>query len=78
MLILTRWEDQKIHIGENVTVKIIKTAGNRVRLGIEAPKECLILRKECEDNRKAQQDDGDNIVCTRYNQPQHTTATMYG
>lgn len=46
MLILTRKIGQSIIIGENVEVKIISIEEGKVKLGITAPKEVTVLRKE--------------------------------
>lgn len=46
MLVLTRKVGEEIVIGENVALRILKTQGNRVHIGIEAPIEMSIHRKE--------------------------------
>ncbi|MFK7997428.1 MAG: carbon storage regulator CsrA [Granulosicoccus sp.] len=46
MLILTRRVDERIFIGENITLCVLDIEGNRVRLGLDAPKEIAILREE--------------------------------
>lgn len=46
MLVLTRTEGEEILIGDDVRIFIVKQAGNRVRIGIEAPKETKVLRGE--------------------------------
>ncbi len=46
MLVLTRKAGQSILIGKNVKIKILGVSGNQVELGIEAPKDVLILREE--------------------------------
>lgn len=48
MLILTRQIGQTIVIGENGEIKltIISKQGNKVRIGIEAPKEIAVNREE--------------------------------
>jgi carbon storage regulator len=46
MLILTRKENETIHIGENISIKIVEIRGKQVRLGIEAPADILVLRGE--------------------------------
>lgn len=46
MLVLTRKEDEKVYIGENITVTICRINGNKVRLGIEAPGDTVIRREE--------------------------------
>lgn len=46
MLILTRRVDERIFIGEDITLCVLDIEGNRVRLGLDAPKEIAILREE--------------------------------
>jgi carbon storage regulator len=49
MLILARKSGESIKIGDNITLEVISVAGNTVKIGIEAPKEVGILRKELYD-----------------------------
>lgn len=49
MLILARKSGESIKIGDNITLEIISLTGNTVKIGIEAPKEISILRKELYD-----------------------------
>ena len=49
MLVLSRKCDQSIMIGSNINVRVLAIEGNRVRLGIEAPKEIGIRRAELSD-----------------------------
>lgn len=46
MLVLTRKIRQQIHIGENITITILRVKGQAVRVGIEAPGDVRILRGE--------------------------------
>ncbi|MCB9248025.1 MAG: carbon storage regulator CsrA [Ignavibacteriales bacterium] len=46
MLILTRKENQKIRIGNNIVLNIISISDNNVKIGIEANKEVSIFREE--------------------------------
>ena len=46
MLVLSRKTGEKIHIGDNITITVTQTAGNRIKLGIEAPKSVSIMRGE--------------------------------
>ena len=46
MLVLSRDKDESIMIGENVEVRIVDVRGNKVRLGITAPKCIPVHRRE--------------------------------
>src|SRR5215471_6448428 len=46
MLVLTRKLQEKIQIGDNITITILRTKGKSVRLGIEAPLEVPVIRGE--------------------------------
>ncbi len=46
MLVLSRQRDESIMIGEDVVVTIIDVRGERVRVGIEAPTEIPVHRRE--------------------------------
>lgn len=58
MLALTRKKDEAIIIDGNIEVKILDVVGDKVKLGISAPKEVSIYREEVylqvlESNKKA-------------------------
>jgi carbon storage regulator len=46
MLVLSRRETERIKLGNAIVVTVLKVAGDRVRLGIEAPSEVVVLRGE--------------------------------
>lgn len=46
MLVLSRQRDESIVINDNVVVTIVDIRGDKVRLGIEAPKEVAVHRRE--------------------------------
>jgi len=46
MLVLTRKKEQKICIGDNIVIKILKVQGDQVSIGIEAPRSLSIVRQE--------------------------------
>ena len=46
MLVLSRQRDQSIVIGENVVITVVDVRGDKVRIGIEAPKEIPVHRQE--------------------------------
>lgn len=58
MLVLTRRKNESIIIGDNIEISIIEISGDQVRLGIKAPKNVSIHRKEVfveiqNENKKA-------------------------
>lgn len=46
MLVLSRKVDQQILIGDDITLTVVRMDGNRVRIGISAPRDVRILRGE--------------------------------
>jgi carbon storage regulator len=46
MLVLTRKADQSIMIGDDIEIVVSSIEGNAVRIGIKAPRDLKILRKE--------------------------------
>ena len=46
MLVLTRKPGQSIMIGEGIEVQVLSVAGEKVRLGITAPRDVTIFRDE--------------------------------
>ena len=46
MLVLSRQKDQSIIIGDNIEVTIVDVRGDKVRLGITAPKDVPVHRRE--------------------------------
>jgi len=46
MLVLSRQKDESIIIGDDVEVTIVDVRGNKVRLGITAPKNISVHRRE--------------------------------
>ncbi|KKN52389.1 hypothetical protein LCGC14_0613060 [marine sediment metagenome] len=61
MLVLSRTKDESIIIGDDITITIIDVRGDKVRLGIEAPKEIsvhrteiyLLIQKEAKERKEA-------------------------
>ena len=49
MLVLSRQKDESIMIGDNVEIIIVDVRGDKVRLGITAPKEIPVHRREIFD-----------------------------
>jgi carbon storage regulator len=49
MLILSRKVNEKIMIGEDISVSIIEVRGDQVRLGVDAPRNVKVFRQEVFD-----------------------------
>jgi carbon storage regulator len=46
MLVLTRKSNQSIMIGDGIEVSVLSVVGDKVRLGIQAPRDVPVFRKE--------------------------------
>ena len=46
MLVLTRKTNQSIMIGDEIEISVLSTAGDKIRLGIDAPRDIPVFRKE--------------------------------
>ena len=49
MLVLSRQRDESIIIGDDIEIVIVDVRGDKVRLGINAPREVSVHRKEIYD-----------------------------
>jgi carbon storage regulator len=52
MLVLSRKESQRIRLGDSIVITIVKVSGDKVRIGIDAPADVLVLRDELEPNQR--------------------------
>lgn len=57
MLVLSRKKNESIMINDNITVTVIEIRGDKVRLGIEAPKDVSVHRQEVYDAINGQRND---------------------
>lgn len=48
MLVLSRKEGERLVIGDNVVITVNRISGNRITLGIDAPREVRVVRGELE------------------------------
>ncbi len=46
MLVLTRKSNQSIMIGDDIEVSVLSVMGEKVRIGIQAPRDIPVFRKE--------------------------------
>lgn len=58
MLVLSRKASERIRLGDSIVVTIVRVSGDKVRLGIEAPPDVLVLRDELKPHPPA----GDAVV----------------
>jgi len=56
MLVLSRNKEQKIIIGDNIVITVVGVRGDKVRLGIEAPREVEVHREEVYLAKKAEEE----------------------
>ena len=49
MLVLSRHRDERIKIGDHITLTVVDIRGDKVRIGIEAPKDVPVHRQEVYD-----------------------------
>ena len=62
MLVLSRKKDEKIIIGDKITIMVIEIRGDKVRLGIDAPKDVTVHREEIYQAIKREQQAENNGV----------------
>jgi carbon storage regulator len=53
MLVLTRKLMERLYIGDDVCVTVVRLEGGQVRLGIEAPRDVSVVRAELVPEREA-------------------------
>ena len=49
MLVLSRKVGERILIGDNISVTVVRITGSGVRIGVEAPAEMVVVRQELKD-----------------------------
>jgi carbon storage regulator len=68
VLVLTRKSNQSIMIGDDIEVSVLAIMGEKVRIGIEAPRSVPVFRKEVyveiqEDRGETEEEDGETRGC---------------
>jgi carbon storage regulator len=46
MLVLSRRESQRVKLGDSIVLTVVRLGRDKVRLGIDAPSDVVILREE--------------------------------
>ena len=59
MLVLTRKSNQSIMIGDDIEVSVLAVMGEKVRIGISAPRDVPVFRKEVYLEIKLEETEGD-------------------
>jgi carbon storage regulator CsrA len=85
MLVLTRKTEQKIQIGDQITITILQVKGQAVKVGIQAPKDVRVLRSEVkafddpvDSSPVAKGSDTATVVTQSYTSAVHDTANNRG
>lgn len=60
MLVLSRQRDQSIMIGDEIEITIVDVRGDKVRIGINAPKHISVHRKEVYEAIRRESESGQN------------------
>ena len=50
MLVLTRKTNQSIMIGDEIEITVLSVSGDKVRIGIQAPRDISVFRQEVYEN----------------------------
>jgi carbon storage regulator CsrA len=79
MLVLTRKYQEKIRIGNNITITVLRTKGKAVRLGIEAPADVPVIRGELSfENEHSEAEEPAETVSFEGSEPAKRTARTNG
>jgi carbon storage regulator len=65
MLVLSRKLGEKIVIGDNIIVTVVKIDRNQIRIGIEAPSDVPVYREEIAPQRVPGATRGDAVLVSR-------------
>lgn len=52
MLVVTRKTDESLIISDNIVITILETGKDKVKIGINAPKEVKVIRSELKDAKQ--------------------------
>ena len=60
MLVLSRQRDETIIIGDNIRITIVDVRGDKVRIGIDAPRDVTVHRQEIYEAIKREMDEAES------------------
>ncbi len=58
MLVLSRYKDQSIYIGDDIIITVVDVRGDRIRIGIDAPANVPVHRQEIYEAIRREQKNG--------------------
>ena len=58
MLVLSRYRDESIYIGDDIVITVVDIRGDRVRIGIQAPPDVSVHRQEVYEAIKSELEPG--------------------
>ena len=62
MLVLSRKKDEKIIIGDSISIMVVDIRGEKVRLGIDAPRDVPVHRQEVYDAIKREENEQESNI----------------
>jgi carbon storage regulator len=65
MLVLSRKKNESIVINDDITIVVVEIRGDKVRLGVEAPKEVPVHRREVFDAIRRGEESGGDKAATK-------------
>jgi carbon storage regulator len=57
MLVLSRKQTERVRLGDSVVLTIVRLSGDKVRVGIEAPPNVVVLRSELKPHSEKPESD---------------------
>ncbi|MEZ6119550.1 MAG: carbon storage regulator [Pirellulaceae bacterium] len=78
MLVLSRKINDKIHIGGNITITVLKRKGKSILLGIEAPQNMRVIRSELNETRPDMSSDSGRFRHTASSSPANSANSVAG
>jgi carbon storage regulator len=77
MLVLSRQRDESIIIGDNIVVTVVDIRGDKVRLGIQAPPEVSVHRREVYEaiQREKKMKEGQDVSSRGHTEATHQNGT---
>jgi len=76
MLVLSRYRDESIYIGDDIVITVVDIRGDRVRIGVEAPNDVSVHRQEVYEAIKNNAQVGSDVRKVERKAEQGTTSAI--